>query len=253
MIGFAVTDTGIGIPHEKQNLIFEAFQQADGTTSRKYGGTGLGLTISRELAHLLGGEIQLVSDEGQGSTFIIYIPVGNADMVDKNGEEDAFEARLAAIAQQYEKAEKGPAAAESGDEAFTVKEKTVLIIEDDQDFAKVLGQLAEDYGLDSVVCEDGESGLEYARKYRPSAIILDVGLPGISGWDVMEKLKDDARTRSIPVHFLSGDEQRGKALKMGAVDFLTKPVTKDQIVNAFHNIESAISKNVRKLLVVEDN
>ncbi|MFZ5722954.1 MAG: response regulator [Pseudomonadota bacterium] len=260
MVAFEVRDTGIGIPKDKQQVIFEAFQQADGTTSRKYGGTGLGLTISRELSHLLGGEIQLVSEENQGSTFIIYVPVGDADQVQKDEEAGSFEARLAALAQQYEKAEKkndaaaaGAAGEGGGEEQFTVKEKTVLIVEDDADFAKILGQLAEDYGLESVVCEDGESGLEYARKYRPSAIILDVGLPGISGWDVMEKLKDDPRTRGIPVHFLSGDDQRGKALKMGAIDFLTKPVNKDQIVNAFHKIEGAISKNVRKLLVVEDN
>ncbi len=259
MIAFEVRDTGIGIPKDKQQVIFEAFQQADGTTSRKYGGTGLGLTISRELSHLLGGEIQLLSEgENTGSTFIIYVPVGNADMVQKDAEQEAFEARLAAIAQQYEKGEKGERKVEASGEAaseehFSVKEKTVLIIEDDGDFAKVLGSLAEDYGLEAVVCEDGESGLDYARKYRPSAIILDVGLPGMSGWDVMEKLKEDQRTKAIPVHFLSGDDQRGKALKMGAIDFLTKPVTKEQIVNAFHKIEGAISKNVRKLLVVEDN
>ncbi len=253
MLAFEVRDTGIGIPKDKQQVIFEAFQQADGTTSRKYGGTGLGLTISRELSHLLGGEIQLVSAENQGSTFIIYVPIGSSEQVQKDEEQGTFEAKLAALAQQYEKNEKKAESAETGEEHFSVKEKTVLIIEDDADFAGVLGQLAEDYGLESVICEDGEKGLEYARKYRPSAIILDVGLPGINGWEVMEKLKDDPRTRGIPVHFLSGDDQRGKALKMGAIDFLTKPVSKDQIVNAFHKIEGAISKNVRKLLVVEDN
>ncbi len=265
MIAFEVQDTGVGIPKDKQQVIFEAFQQADGTTSRKYGGTGLGLTISRELAHLLGGEIQLISEgENTGSTFIIYVPVGNADMVEKDPGQDAFEARLAAIAEQYEKADKsekkvGDSAnatattAGSGEEHFTVKEKTVLIIEDDKEFAKILRSLAEDYGLESVSCEDGESGLEYARKYRPSAIILDVGLPGISGWDVMEKLKEDPRTAGIPVHFLSGADQRGKALKMGAIDFLAKPANEEQILSAFHKIENAISTNVRKLLVVEDN
>lgn len=257
MFAFEVQDTGIGIPKDKQSVIFEAFQQADGTTSRKYGGTGLGLTISRELSHLLGGEIQLVSEEGKGSNFIIYVPVGNKDMVEKDAEQEAFEARLAQIAQQYEKNERekaeGGGAATESEEQFTVKEKTVLIIEDDKEFAKILASLSEDYGLESITCEDGESGLEYARKYRPSAIILDVGLPGMSGWDVMEKLKEDPRTRGIPVHFLSGDDQRGKALKMGAIDFLTKPVNKDQIISAFHKIEGAISKNVRKLLVVEDN
>lgn len=256
MIAFEVRDTGIGIPKDKQQVIFEAFQQADGTTSRKYGGTGLGLTISRELCHLLGGEIQLVSEgEHQGSTFVIYMPVGSADMVEKDAEQEEFDKRLAQLAQQYEKAEAngGDGMVAPAEEAFTVKEKTVLIIEDDEQFAGVLAQLAEDYGLESVVCNDGESGLDYARKYRPSAIILDVGLPGMNGWEVMENLKEDPRTKSIPVHFLSGEDQRGKAMKMGAIDFLTKPVSKDQIINAFHKIEGEISANVRKLLVVEDN
>ncbi len=258
MFAFEVRDTGIGIPKDKQQVIFEAFQQADGTTSRKYGGTGLGLTISRELAHLLGGEIQLISEgEHTGSTFIVYVPVGNAELVEKDQEQDAFEARLAAIARQQEESKVDSGKAQAGktgiEEHFTVKEKTVLIIEDDKNFSGILGQLARDYGLESVTCEDGESGLEYARKYRPSAIFLDIGLPGISGFDVMEKLKEDPRTSTIPVHFLSGDDQSSKAMKMGAIDFLRKPVSQEQIVGAFHKIESAISKNVRKLLVVEDN
>ena len=246
---FAVTDTGVGIPENKQKLIFEAFQQADGTTSRKYGGTGLGLTISRELARLLGGEISLYSGgEGQGSTFMLYIPVGSAESV--NSETEAESDDVYANAQAHAATE---APVEAAGDDFVVREKTVLVVEDDEGFAKVLVDLAADYGLESHVCSDGESGLEYASHYRPSAIILDIGLPGIDGWQVMEKLKADPRTKDIPVHFLSGKDERKKALDLGAIDFLTKPVSQEQMIAAFGKIEGAIEKNVRRLLVVEDS
>jgi CheY-like chemotaxis protein/GAF domain-containing protein len=243
---FSVIDTGIGIAPDKQQLIFEAFQQADGTTSRKYGGTGLGLTISRELARLLGGEIAIHSDgEGQGSTFMLYLPIGSADTVEVDAEAEQppspLGAMLAEIVQPLP------------EDGFLVREKSVLIIEDDTDFANVLVDLAADYGLEGHVCADGESGLEYARHYRPSAIILDIGLPGMDGWEVMERLKADPRSKDIPVHFLSGKDERKKALDLGAIDFLTKPVNKDQILGAFAKIETAIAKNVRRLLVVEDS
>ncbi|MCK0536310.1 response regulator [Alcanivorax quisquiliarum] len=245
---FSVTDTGIGIPTEKQQLIFEAFQQADGTTSRKYGGTGLGLTISRELARLLGGEIAIHSDgEGQGATFMLYLPIGSeatAQSLDEPVEQEQLPAPGSRI---HEVVQPLP------EDGYLVREKSVLIIEDDTEFAKVLVELAADYGLEGHVCEDGESGLEYARHYRPSAIILDIGLPGMDGWEVMERLKADPRSKDIPVHFLSGKDERKKALDLGAIDFLTKPVNKNQIIGAFAKIESAISKNVRRLLVVEDS
>ncbi|EKF73600.1 sensor histidine kinase/respose regulator [Alcanivorax hongdengensis A-11-3] len=247
---FSVTDTGVGIPEEKQKLIFEAFQQADGTTSRKYGGTGLGLTISRELARLLGGEISLYSDgEGQGATFMFYVPIGNADTVVQL-DENELDSDVGANAEAHTAA---TAPVDGANEDYVVREKTVLVVEDDEDFAGVLVELAADYGLESHVCSDGESGLEYASHYRPSAIILDIGLPGIDGWEVMEKLKADPRTQDIPVHFLSGKDERKKALELGAIDFMTKPVNQDQILSAFAKIEGAIEKNVRRLLVVEDS
>ena len=147
-----------------------------------------------------------------------------------------------------------PSAASDGDKRqFVVREKTVLVVEDDGEFANVLVDLAADYGLESHICHDGETGLEYARRYRPSAIILDIGLPGIDGWEVMEKLKADARTQDIPVHFLSGRDERKKALDLGALDLLTKPVNQNDILAAFAKIEGAIEKNVRRLLVVEDS
>lgn len=252
-VKLAVTDTGAGIPAEKQKLIFEAFQQADGTTSRKYGGTGLGLTISRELARLLGGEIGLHSDgEGQGATFFLYLPEGSPDAVevveqDGNGNGDGdiginAEAHTAAMVPE-----------QAGDDDFVVREKTVLIVEDDEEFGGVLMELAADYGLEGHICHDGEAGLEYASHYRPSAIILDIGLPGIDGWEVMEKLKADPRTKDIPVHFLSGRDERKKALDLGALDLLTKPVNQQDILAAFAKIEGAIETNVRRLLVVEDS
>ncbi|MCG8393499.1 MAG: response regulator [Pseudomonadales bacterium] len=249
---FAVTDTGTGIAEEKQKLIFEAFQQADGTTSRKYGGTGLGLTISRELARLLGGEISLHSDgEGQGSTFMLYLPEGSADSLEAPASTEVpLEADIGSNAEAHT-ASMVPM--DNGNDDFVVKEKTVLIVEDDDEFAKVLMELAADYGLEGHICPDGEAGLEYASHYRPSAIILDIGLPGIDGWQVMERLKADPRTKDIPVHFLSGRDERKKAMELGAIDFLTKPVNQDDILTAFAKIEGAIETNVRRLLVVEDS
>lgn len=248
----SVIDTGIGIAEDKQKLIFEAFQQADGTTSRKYGGTGLGLTISRELSRLLGGDIGLASGgAGQGSTFMLFLPVGNAEQVYQDGEGQAdAEAPQASLEQTLASVAQAGAAPEDG---FVVREKAVLIIEDDANFAGVLQELSADYGLEGYVCEDGESGLEYARAYRPSAIILDIGLPGMDGWAVMDSLKADPRTKDIPVHFLSGKDERKKALSLGAIDFLTKPVNTEQMANAFAKIEKAIEKNVRRMLVVEDS
>jgi CheY-like chemotaxis protein/GAF domain-containing protein/HAMP domain-containing protein len=250
-VRLSVIDSGIGIAPEKQRLVFEAFQQADGTTSRKYGGTGLGLTISRELARLLGGDVSLYSEGmGKGTTFMLFLPFGSVDNVHR---EEGYDEAPAPMAARSAMASVAASAGASGEESFVVKEKTVLIIEDDSAFSSVLVDLAADYGLEGHVCADGETGLEYARHYRPSAIILDIGLPGIDGWQVMEKLKADPRTKDIPVHFLSGKDERKKALELGAIDFLTKPISETDIIKAFSKIEKAIEKNVRRLLVVEDS
>lgn len=250
-VRLSVIDSGIGIAPEKQRLVFEAFQQADGTTSRKYGGTGLGLTISRELARLLGGDVGLTSEgAGKGTTFMLYLPFGDVDSIWR---EEGDESRPVPASFSTGSASVRGVFAGAAEEGFVVKEKTVLVIEDDSAFSQILLDLAADYGLEGHVCADGESGIEYARHYRPSAIILDIGLPGIDGWEVMEKLKSDPRTKDIPVHFLSGKDEREKALELGALDFLSKPISEENIVKAFSKIEKAIEKNVRRLLVVEDS
>lgn len=246
-IALCVRDTGVGIPDDKQQIIFEAFQQADGTTSRKYGGTGLGLTISRELSKMLHGDLRLTKAvEDEGSEFTLFIPEfvvdDKAEMIESN---DSSESAMFAPVNAPE-----VAIANSTRES---RDHSVLIIEDDEDFAHLLKQMAEEHGLDACVALDGESGLAYAQKNHPGAIILDVGLPGMDGWSVMEQLKQGEQTKDIPVHFLSGKDEKSKAMKMGALDHLTKPVNKDQVVTVFDKIEDAIAGDVRRLLVVEDN
>ena len=272
-IAFMVIDTGIGIAADKQKLIFEAFQQADGTTSRQYGGTGLGLSISRELAKYLGGEIQLRSQEGVGSTFTIYLPELSQmeqgekvpsrvqrDLIAKKGfQRDLTEPK------ELEEQKTQQIVAQKPEQHTTVKtaqdqrrevlpsDRSVLIIEDDSRFSTILVELAKGKGFKVFAAEDGETGLQYAVKYKPSAIILDVGLPGIDGWTVMEKLKDNPETRHIPVHFISAYDSGLDAMKMGAIGYLTKPVSMEVLDGAFNKIENIVSKNVKKLLVVEDD
>jgi CheY-like chemotaxis protein len=241
VVAFAVKDTGIGVPKDKQELIFEAFQQADGTTSRKYGGTGLGLTISREFSHLLGGEVQLTSDgEGQGSTFTLYLPVGAA-VADAPEAEPPRDFPVRAPAPVAE-APRAPG-----------EQRSLIIIEDDEIFAEVLAELAQEYGYRTVVAHDGERGIEMVKQTRPDAVILDIGLPGIDGWEVLETLKNDERTKNIPVHCFSGHDESAKAMTMGAIAYYKKPATLDQIKEAFGQIEARTQTGVRRLLVVEDN
>jgi len=273
-IAISVSDTGIGIPKDKQKVIFEAFQQADGTTSRRYGGTGLGLSISKQLIRLLGGEIQLHSEEGKGSTFTLYIPERYAQerqAIDKPS--DSYHQTMIepAISSQLDVTEKflptsrtevisslpdplyppEPLADDRDD--LQPGDKSLLIIEDDRSFAKILIELTKTKHFKCLLAEDGKNGLELAEKYQPSAIILDIGLPQMDGWIVMDKLKDNPKTRHIPVHFVSGSDASQDARRMGAIGYCLKPVSIDELSNAFKNIESFIAKTVKNLLVVVDN
>lgn len=263
-IAIQVTDTGIGIPADKQKVIFEAFQQADGTTSRRYGGTGLGLSISRQLAQLLGGEIQLHSEVGQGSTFTGYFP--ERIQTDKKFTPRSLN-QSPTIASQPAPAIDKHSLKQSVDEVIlppqpipnddrdnlTTDDKVLLIVEDDQPFAQVLMEIAHEKLFKCLLATDGDMGLQLAATYQPHAIILDLGLPQVDGWSVMEQLKDNPVTRHIPVHFVSGTDESKDAKKMGAIGYCLKPVSMAQLSDAFKHIETFITKTVKDLLVVVDD
>jgi CheY-like chemotaxis protein/signal transduction histidine kinase len=254
--GVSVSDTGIGISADKHELIFQAFQQADGSTSRKFGGTGLGLSISRQLALSMCGDIRLSSEEGKGSTFTLYLPLsGNEAGMKEAGSAAKAPVPAAPVVPPASPAQNSrPAAALPDDrEKLAQNEKCILIIEDDLAFANILMRMVRDRGFKALVAADGASGCALAARFLPSAIILDVMLPGMDGWAVMQKLKDDLSTRHIPVHFLTCLEERQKAMTMGAIGFVTKPVSTEQLDNLFSTIEKAVEQTVKKLLIVEDN
>jgi CheY-like chemotaxis protein/CHASE3 domain sensor protein len=250
-VAFGVADTGIGIPADKHELIFQAFQQADGTTSRKFGGTGLGLSISRQLARGMNGEILLVGEDGKGSTFTLYLPLtqqGQDFAPGKTATVRSPQAQgplaLPAI---------GTAQLPDDRDRLAVGDRCILIIEDDLVFAGLLMERVRERGFAAVVATDGNSGIALAEELFPSAVLLDVTLPRLDGWGIMQKLTDNPRTRHIPVHFITCLKERQKALAMGAIGFVTKPVTNEQLDAVFGAIEEAISRTLRKLLIVEDD
>ncbi len=243
-----VTDTGIGIPKDKQESIFAAFQQADGTTSRNYGGTGLGLSISRQLARLLGGELELRSEEGKGSSFTLYLPQKITDAELNFQTEDVQEFN------DFARPTFNTLSSISIDDRhnLTDDDKSLLIIEDDFAFVNILLETARDKDFKCLVADDGKAGLELAEQYQPDAIILDVGLPQIDGLTVMERLKDNPKTKDILVHFISASELSGDTTDM-AVGYLRKPVDMEQLTTAFKQIEQLITKQVKNLLIISDS
>ncbi|MCZ2085483.1 MAG: response regulator [Flavobacteriales bacterium] len=254
---FKVSDTGIGIPKDKLRMVFEAFQQADGSTQRKYGGTGLGLSISRELSRLLGGEITLESTEGEGSVFTLTLPV------------DAEETVVEPIKPQVEKTIYPTIEVEKQPERFIADhipqpiqddrddilegDKVILIIEDDTNFAKILRDFSRTKNYKVIVAVRGDVGLEMADTFKPLAILLDIQLPIMDGWQVMEALKSNPETKPIPVHIMSSMKFKQESLLRGAVDFINKPFALEQMQEVFTKLENALNRSPKKVLIVEEN
>lgn len=247
-IYFSVTDNGIGIPKDKLQVIFEAFQQEDGSTSRKYGGTGLGLSISRELANLLGGEIQLKSEVGIGSTFTLFIPQAlGGKKEDKPFAETEKEATVIYEERKAPIVEKEPFQFKSGDG------NKLLIVEDDENFAEILKAYAIEKGFEPILAHSGDTGLELAISELPDAIVLDVMLPVMDGWSILKQLKANPATQHIPIHMMSaGDEKASKAKKEGAIGFLKKPVDKEKLDYAFELLSNQYKYDFNNVLVIED-
>jgi CheY-like chemotaxis protein/HAMP domain-containing protein/GAF domain-containing protein len=266
VLAFTVSDTGIGIAEEKLRHVFDAFQQADGTTSRRYGGTGLGLSISREIARLLGGEIRAESVAGAGSTFTLYLPATYPEQLapavpgpeareadwlalprlEGNGDVTGFRPDRALL-------ELGEVADDRGD--LEAADRVVLIVDDDGDFARTVLAVARERGFKGIVALRGDTALALAHEWKPDAVILDMKLPDVDGWSVLEQLKHHPETRHIPVHVISGATADGRrdALRAGAFAFLPKPVEKEALEDAFAGIASFIERTVKTLLVVEDD
>ncbi|MDB5470572.1 MAG: sensor histidine kinase/response regulator, partial [Caulobacter sp.] len=249
VLAFQVEDSGIGIPEEKQRIIFEAFQQADGTTSRKYGGTGLGLSISREITRLLGGELKVESRTGLGSTFTLYLPLNfspaQAPLMSR-----PIPAPVPRMMISNTLSDDAPEPVADDRDVITAGDSVVLIVEDDNRFADILLSLVRDAGFKGVVTGEGQAVSSLARRFSPDAIMLDIGLPDIDGLALLDMLKRTPETRHIPVHLISGHDQKGLGLSMGAYGFTHKPVEHDQVVSTLEEVKSFVARTSRRVAVV---
>ncbi|HVU34560.1 MAG TPA: HAMP domain-containing protein [Opitutaceae bacterium] len=254
VVAFRVSDTGIGIPTDKQQIIFEAFQQADGSTNRKYGGTGLGLSISREIARLLGGEIQLVSIVGEGSTFTLYLPatIGASERIETGSVVQPSGGYVRVPRSIVPTAVSAPLIVDDRDQ-IGPKDNAVLIVEDDSVFAGQVLEVAHNHGFKAVVAARGSDALQLAQKIAFTAITLDIMLPDIDGRRVLTRLKEDPATRHIPVMIVSGTDQDDAGLKHGALAHLAKPIPQDRLNEAFASLKQFVERPVKNLLLVEDN